>query len=177
MIEARNVTASNMRDQAMAENAGWVRDQAGPNGRIVLWAHNGHINSVPEYMGGYLRARYGADYVNVGFLFGEGSFNAVGLSGEGLKQWRTTLIPSNSIEAIFAGTNKSALMFNTHLIPSGGAPSTPLAGPIPMRSIGSAFGAGADASFFGPVTFPSTFDVLIYLQATTATTLLPFIGQ
>lgn len=177
MIEARNVTAGNVRDQAMAENAGWIRDQAGPNGRIVLWAHNGHINSVPEYMGGYLRARYGADYVNVGFLFAEGNFNAMGLSGEGLKQWRTTLIPSNSIEAIFAGTNKSALMFDTHLIPGGGAASAPLAGPIAMRSIGSAFSSGADASFFGPVTFPSTFDVLIYFQTTTATTVLPFIAQ
>ena len=30
---------------------------------------------------------------------------------------------------------------------------------------------------FGPVTFPSTFDVPIYLQTTTATTLLPFIAQ
>ena len=46
-----------------------------------------------------------------------------------------------------------------------------------MRSIGSAFSTGADASFFGPVTFPSTFDVLIYFQTTTATTILPYIAQ
>lgn len=33
------------RDAAMAENAGWLLDQVGPDGKIVLWAHNGHIQT------------------------------------------------------------------------------------------------------------------------------------
>ncbi len=177
MIVVGNVTESAARDRFMAENVGWIRSQVGPTGKVVLWAHDGHINNVTGYMGGYLRASYGTDYVNVGFLFAQGNFNAVGFNGEGLKSWRSTVVPSNSIEAIFAGTSKSALLFNTHLIPAGGAPAAPLAGPIQMRSIGSAFNPESDASFFGPVTFPSTFDVLIYLQNTTASTLLPFVYQ
>lgn len=177
MIAVTNVTSSAARDRFMAENIGWIRSRVGSNGKVVLWAHNGHINNVTEFMGGYLRATYGADYVNVGFLFAQGNFNAVGFNGEGLKSWRTTVVPSNSIEAVFAGTNKSALMLNTHLIPTGGAAAAPLTGPIQMRSIGAAFNPESGASFFGPVTFPSIFDVLIYFQNTTASTLLPFVYQ
>lgn len=176
MIATVNVTANQMRDRYMAENVEWIRTHAAWNGKVVLWAHDGHINAVPQFMGGYLRSMYGADYVAVGFLFAQGNFNAVGLNGEGLKEWRTTLVPANSIEAVFAGTKKPALLFDTHSIASGGAAAAPLAGPIQMRSIGAGFSTGADAGFFGPVTFPSTFDVLVYLQSTTASTLLPRIG-
>jgi erythromycin esterase-like protein len=28
------------RDAAMADNAAWLLDQLGPEGKIVLWAHN-----------------------------------------------------------------------------------------------------------------------------------------
>ena len=177
MIATVNVTENQLRDKYMAENVDWIRTHRSANGKVVLWAHNAHINSVPQFMGGYLRSMYGSDYVALGFMFAQGNFNAVGLNGEGLKEWRTTFIPSNSIEAIFAGTNKPGLLFNTHLIAGGGAAATPLAGPIGMRSIGSAFDNGADAAFFGPVTFPNTFDVLVYLQSTTATRLLSTAAQ
>jgi len=31
------------RDRYMAENATWLLDQAGPDAKIVLWAHNSHV--------------------------------------------------------------------------------------------------------------------------------------
>jgi erythromycin esterase len=174
-IAVEGVSSSAVRDRAMAENVVWIRNQVGPNGKVVLWAHDGHINNTAGYMGGYLRAAYGSDYISLGFAFAEGSFNAVGFNGEGLKSWHTAAVPSNSIEAFFSATNKSALLFDARQIASGGASAAPLAGPLPMRSIGSAFNAAAEASFFGPVTFPGTFDLLVYLKSTTASTLLPFV--
>ncbi|MEO7456555.1 MAG: erythromycin esterase family protein [Gemmatimonadaceae bacterium] len=163
------------RDRYMAENVGWIRDQAGPNGKVVLWAHNGHIQSVEGFMGGHLRAAYGSDYVNLGFMFGTGGFNAVGLNGEGLKAWQTSFVPTNSIEAIFAGTNKPGLLLDTRTIASGGVAAAAFGGPIAMRSIGSSYNSSSESSFFGPETFPGAFDLLLYIQVTTPSRLLSFV--
>src|SRR5262249_31407729 len=103
---------SRSRDAAMAENIRWIRDQAGPSAKIVLWAHTGHINSIPQLMGGYLRSAYTSDYVNLGFAFGRGSFTAVGQTGStftGLGTWNATVIPKSSIEAVFDATGKPRL--------------------------------------------------------------------
>lgn len=69
------------RDRGMAENIAWLRDQAGPHDRIMVWAHNGHISLdstglLGRNMGSLLRERFGADYVAVGFLLGEGQYSA-----------------------------------------------------------------------------------------------------
>jgi hypothetical protein len=49
-------------------------------------------------MGSHLGASYGSDYVNLGFAFGHGHFNAVGVNAP-LQAWDAELIPPNSIEA------------------------------------------------------------------------------
>jgi erythromycin esterase len=177
MIGQRDAAASALaRDRLMAENVGWIREQAGPGARIVLWAHNGHISSVPQAMGSYLRSSYGADYVNLGFLFGTGGFNAVGENGEGLKAWTATLVPGSSIEAIFLGTGRSSLLLDTRTLTDAGAPAQ-VRGPLPMRSIGSTFSTANESAYFTVSLFPNDFDLLVYLQTTTPSTLLPFIYQ
>jgi erythromycin esterase-like protein len=40
----------------MAENIEWLRGQAGAGSKMMLWAHNYHVSSVPGAMGSYLRA-------------------------------------------------------------------------------------------------------------------------
>jgi erythromycin esterase len=164
--------ASLSRDKSMAENIGWIRDRAPAGARIVLWAHNGHITGAQPYMGGYLRSSYGADYVNLGFAFGHGFFNAVGTTG--LQPWDAEIIPANSLEAMFAGTAKAIALLDTRLIAGGGTAAAPLAGPVPMRSIGAAFDPGSERAYFGSALFPTDFNLVVYVNATTASTLLPF---
>ncbi|MEA1992813.1 MAG: erythromycin esterase family protein, partial [Euryarchaeota archaeon] len=69
-----------MRDKYMAENVEWILEQAGPDAKIVLWAHNGHIQEgwvqYPNTMCTYLREKYGNEMVTFGFTFYKGSFNA-----------------------------------------------------------------------------------------------------
>jgi erythromycin esterase len=172
MMETNSSAGPQARDRAMAENVQWIRDQAGPDARIALWAHNAHINAVPGAMGGYLHTAYGADYMPLGFAFGSGGFNAVGSSGLGPLQ--TAVIPPTSIEAVFSATGKSMLMLDTRLI-SGNDAAAPLAGPILMRSIGAVFTTGSDALYFNRQVFPGDFNVLIYLQSTSPSVLLPFV--
>ena len=62
-----------LRDSVMAENTTWALGQAGPGGRVIVFAHNGHVMNVPLYfpamgepmvmMGQRLRATYGAQLV------------------------------------------------------------------------------------------------------------------
>jgi erythromycin esterase len=165
--------SSYSRDQSMAENIGWIRDHAPPDARIVLWAHNGHINRIPPLMGSYLATSYGSDYVNLGFAFGHGHFNAVG-SNAPLQSWDAEQIPSNSIEAAFTSAGKSLALFDTRLIPGGGLAAAPFVGPIRMRSIGAVFNPSAESAYFYNALFPNDFDLLVFVNSTTASTLLPF---
>src|SRR5436190_23875503 len=47
VLQAESVFASDdygSRDLYMAENTSWLLEQAGPEAKIVLWAHNGHVS-------------------------------------------------------------------------------------------------------------------------------------
>jgi erythromycin esterase len=69
------------RDRAMADNAAWLVEKAKPEERILVWAHNGHVqldsSGLPgPNMGGRLRERLGGDYMSVGFVLDEGKYRA-----------------------------------------------------------------------------------------------------
>ncbi len=165
--------ASLSRDKSMAENVTWIKDHSPTGTRIAVWAHNQHVNAIPTLMGGYLRAKYAADYVALGFLFGRGRFNAVSAAGE-ISTFDAQLVPDNSLESLFLSAGKSLALFDTRQIPSGGSTAAPLAGPILMRGIGSTFFPSSEASFFAKQVFPNDFDLLIFVRQTTESTRLPF---
>jgi erythromycin esterase len=71
--------ASQARDSGMAENVRWALDIEGAAGRLVIFAHNGHVmnssleggiwsafRQPPSAMGKYLRAALGRDLVIIG---------------------------------------------------------------------------------------------------------------
>lgn len=62
------------RDREMAENVLRILGEAGPDSKIVLWAHNGHIVSTAGRMGGYLKQEFGEQAYLLGFEFDHGRF-------------------------------------------------------------------------------------------------------
>jgi hypothetical protein len=76
-------TSYAFRDRSMADTVAWFRAQNG-NARAMLWAHNGHIGngamaedgSNGQWMGRWLRQRYGNRYYAIGFQFNAGGFVA-----------------------------------------------------------------------------------------------------
>ena len=71
-----------VRDRAMADNLLWELEREGPEGRIVLWAHNSHLQkSTKVYgdmnrgtsLGEFLDSMIGDDYVSVGFTYYQGA--------------------------------------------------------------------------------------------------------
>jgi len=75
--------AYSFRDSSMTNNINWIREING-NGKIMLWAHNGHIGKgsfsgdfkTGNWMGTHLQKKYGVKYFNIGFCFNEGGFVA-----------------------------------------------------------------------------------------------------
>jgi erythromycin esterase len=72
----RSLHAIRLRDSVMAENTRWVLQQQGPGGRMIAFAHNGHVWDVPmafpamgpamTMMGTRLRRALGADLCVIG---------------------------------------------------------------------------------------------------------------
>ena len=166
-----------VRDRSMAENVGWLLQQGGPSARMMVWAHNGHVANQPYAMGAALRSAYGDDYVNLGFVFGTGFFNAIEQNGSAfgnLQAWSTSVVPDGSIESIFMATGRPLLLFDTRGIAAGGSAAALLAGPLLMRSIGSTFSRAWEAYYFYSQVFPADFQLLLFVRSTTPSHLLSF---
>jgi erythromycin esterase len=103
MIAGRQ--SNDVRDEAMAANVAWILEQEGPDAKIMLWAHNGHVraNSAAgtTRMGGHLRKRFGNEMVVMGFAFNQGSFQAIDMK-KGLREFIVNPGPSGTLDAILA---------------------------------------------------------------------------
>ncbi|WP_160140284.1 erythromycin esterase family protein [Chryseobacterium sp. c4a] len=80
LLEQNTELNSYSRDKFMAENILWIKNQ-NPDSKIILWAHNGHINKEPIRMGKYLSDQLGKDYTAIGFAFYSGQYTAKGENG------------------------------------------------------------------------------------------------
>ncbi len=64
------------RDPVMAQNVALLLEEAGPESKMVLWAHNAHISNRNGWMGRYLKAKWGDMAYLLGFEFDRGVFTS-----------------------------------------------------------------------------------------------------
>jgi erythromycin esterase len=162
-----------LRDRYMAENVGWILDQAGPDAKTVLWAHNGHVGMSGEEhlrMGDYLREQYGNQMVVFGFLFYQGSFNAYG--AKDLQTFQVGAPPTDSYEAFFHEAGLPRFFLDLRSAKAGAAASDWLLVPHPFRMIGSAYFPNEPQFFFKTAALAEIFDVVVYFQDTSPSLLL-----
>jgi erythromycin esterase len=161
---ARNVAAThNYRDESMAANVGWILDHAPKGSKVVLWAHNGHVGRTEGAMGEHLTRKYGKEMVVVGFGAGEGKYTAIrpGAGLTGANELKPP--PAGSLEKVFRDAGLKNFVLD--LRPSATEPAAKwLARPHLFRSIG----ALAMENQFQPRVVPAEFDVLVYIDRTTA---------
>jgi erythromycin esterase len=160
------------RDKCMADNVDWILAHRPPGTKVVLWAHNGHVAKRPGAMGGFLRQRHGADMVVVGFAFHEGRYTAVA-RGAGLKANDAGPSAPGSVEWAFHEAGLPRAVLDLRKAEKGSAGSGWLAGGISHRNIGA---LAMDAAF-APTVLPTAYDLLIFFDRTTASTLLPPHGR
>jgi len=170
---------ASLRDMYMAENAEWLLDQAGPNAKIILWAHNGHINTVNYAMGNFLRTKYGSSYVPLGFSFDSGSYNTTNSSQPfviSVRPVAVTPAPSGTYEWQFSHTGLSGFLVDLRPAKSLATsdPGAWINGPLGFRTFDESFTGDPAPNQPYPTYLPRLFDLLIFFQASSPSTLLPF---
>lgn len=166
-------TAFAIRERSMAENICWLLDQEPAGSRIVVWAHNRHVqrqepgDSVSP-MGQHLADRLGKLVINVGFCFNEGSFQAIERHGR-LRAFRASPAPRGSLDATLAATMLPRLIVDLRAAPTDGPVAEWLAGPQLTRSIGSVFPPDPDVPHeaLRSIYVRSAFDLLAFVAETT----------
>ena len=154
------------RDLAMAENVGWLLDQT--KARIVVWAHNGHISNTLQAftnMGSHLRKKYKRAYLNFGFVFGEGSFQALDYTKPSrlLAEHTFGPPPVHFLSTAFAKTGKPLLVVDLRTLPK--KIRAWFAQKRLVRELGALWQGERSAT--QPVVLTDLYDAVIYIDKTT----------
>lgn len=158
------------RDESMADNIKWIADQ-NPGTKIVIWAHNGHVahggttGYVP--MGTYLRKMFGPQYVNFGFAFNQGAFQAVEI-GKGLHDFSLPPAPEDSLEATLASVGYPIMALDLRTPPKEPSAAKWLRAAHRTRSIGAIFSSAQAGNYLMEASAPEMFDALLFVESTTA---------
>lgn len=165
-----------LRDLYMAENIGWLLDQAGPAGKLAVWAHNGHVSLLPSRIGGYLREKYRKEMVSFGFSFSRGSFNAMRVydSGRlgGLEPFQAGSPPEDSFESLFSRSERPRFFLDLRDIEHGSRATEWLLVDHPFRIIGAVYRDSDPGAYFEDTNLAKAFDGIIHFQDTTPSMLL-----
>ncbi|XVQ11054.1 erythromycin esterase family protein [Spirillospora sp. CA-255316] len=156
------------REQAMADNTIWWSRRTG---KTLLSAHNGHVaygNSRPEYphriQGDLIRDQIGRRYVNIGFSFDHGSFNAFDPDGV-LRPFTVGPAGKGSNERTLDQARYQDYVIDMRTVPE------PARGWLhqarPTRDIGADYPTEPR-----PVALAAFYDILIHLNRVRAATLL-----
>jgi erythromycin esterase len=156
------------RDESMARNVKWILDNNPKGTRVVLWAHNFHVGRMGQgkSMGSYLNEWYGKDYLPVGFAINRGEYTAIG-RGTGLGRHPLSAGEPGSYEYVFARSEIPRFILDVRMAREGDPASGWLRMPMQLRSIGAM--AVDNAQQFAPATLSDVFDLLVFLEQTTAT--------
>lgn len=165
-----------LRSEYMAENAAWILEHAGPDGKLVIWTDNAQLKEAPGTMGRHLRERFGADLVTIGFAFGEGRFRA----------FRVDTIPWSGVEYLHLISPPPAGSYEKYFFRSGlprfildlrtvdDAPAAVadwMRGPQPFQEITCCYDTYRDYTY--EASLPDEFDVIVYFRRSTPTSFLP----
>jgi erythromycin esterase len=152
-----------IRDRAMARMVGWILEQS-PKAKIVLWAHNAHVQRQPRWMGRFLEEQFPGEMVALGFATGEGTYRAISRLGRGLMNLGLAKPPSTSFESAFQATGLPRFILDLRKAVADSPHSGWLLDSRPFRSIGSM----EMKQEFQPHRIHESFDGVVWIQKTTA---------
>lgn len=175
------------RDRCMADNARWILRQGGPDARLVLSAHNGHVSRAGltevegygtiESIGRALSADAKSvedenlSMVVIGTAFARGSFHAY---GQGLRAFTVGEPRPGARESAFLAAGLTLALLDLSSAPPSGPVRAWLDDPHPLRFVGGSFDEawpeqGADVQ---NSRLASEFDALFFVAESTPSKLL-----
>ena len=145
-------------------------ERAGPTSRVVLWAHDLHVMTIPGSMGAHLRRRFGDELLVCAFAFHHGRFNArtIGQRPEEIgppTPHRAPDPPKDSYEAALHSLGMPGFIVDLR-DQSSRAPRR-LQGPRLFRTLGSVYSEALASSLVLPIMLPRQSDILIYFDEST----------
>jgi erythromycin esterase len=168
-----------VRDAAMAENVAWLHEHADGGGKMVLWAHDGHIgvadriNAIESAvtMGKDLRQQFGTGYVAIGLSFYQGAFNSSGTNGV---QVFTEQGPpgQDSYNAALGSPGLPLYLLDLRHAPAGPV-SQWLAGPYVFHKVSEVYYTDNPGYDDVTVSLGTYFDVVLHVQTITPSQLFP----
>lgn len=153
----------NIRDRSMARAVRWIL-QRNPGARIVLWAHNGHVQRQEQSMGKFLEEMFPGQMKVFGFATGSGRYRAVSASGKGLGDHPLASPPPGSFESRFQAAGLPRFVLDLRKARPAPDDSSWLLEERPFRSIGA---LEAESQFF-PLRLRDSFDAVIWIGETGA---------
>ena len=170
-------TREQSRDESMAENTIRLSERIGPEGRMVLWAHNFHILTRPGAQGYYQRRAFGDDMVVIGFTHANGRLTArlqeAGRSGCGdLGEFDLDPPVAESYEAYFAEASAPRFVLDLRRL-SREPGNTWLFDDRLFRHSGACYTEEDPERYWDRTPLSDWFDAIIHFDSTRATTLLP----
>lgn len=151
------------RDSCMAENINWILDN-NPKEKIILWAHNGHINRKKGSLGSHLSEQYGEDYYNIGFASNSGTYTA---TKSGRLNSNNVLLEGKpgSFEFSFHRTEIPYFFFDFDQVKMNEPGSSWMTKKLDFRSIGA---VALENQEFLPTRISEDFNAIIYIDSTHA---------
>jgi erythromycin esterase len=160
------------RDNFMAENVVWLHDHAaGPNPKLIIWAHDAHIGNDTNYpspngknLGGDLRAHYGSSYLALGTTLYQGTYRAYNYPNGIVR----TLPPStaDTYNDALGQAGLSAYMLDLRTTPSGAALNW-VSGEGSAHTVILVGLGGEDLDTTAPLN--PYFDLIVHIQRSTPT--------
>jgi len=172
--------ASDLRDRAQADNLEWIFQREGPSGKILVYAHNGHLSTAAvkwrwcplgngassggakpgvylhTVAGTYLRRRYGDQLFVIGNLIGGGSIGCQSFSQE-LPQ-----VAADSLDGLAKDVGMPLFLLNLHT-----APADVAGGLNQERQIGHGFKLPPNYQVLLELPARGAFDAVFYLDTVT----------
>ena len=168
-----------VRDSCMAANTVWALEQAGPESRLALWAHNGHICTDSLVQGWYLRKWLGEQYFTLGMLFSEGEFQAYGRDSNGWAGLRWFYVPPlarGTVARAFADAGQNICILGLRNLDSDHLLRRWMSEPRPIYNYGAGFDDTQDTPALENSPLGRQFDALCFVDSTAAALANPLIA-
>lgn len=171
---------ANARDRAMADNVKWLAEEAFPDERIVLWAHNAHVVTAPFArdfisMGQHLRNIYGDKLRSVGFVFDRGEVLAIPFKGghvspslPGLTPIKLPPAKPNSADALLSATGLPLFLLDLRAVPATTSLGRWIADPQALRNFGKFYALDDPSAAYQSTVLSKAFDALLFVKETNA---------
>jgi erythromycin esterase len=177
-VERRNSSGNvvqKVRDRSMAENIRWILDQEGPDAKMVVWAHNVHVQAPAKrlywgwLMGAHLRRMFGTDMVAFALIFNQGLFQATDSSSRRRRQFTVEPAPDGSLDAMLAAAGLRVAAIDLHGLPKEGPVAEWFGEPLAMRSLWDPYNEQQPPErYFFDRLITQFYDALLFVEKTTS---------